>query len=325
MSIELTLPNAGAVMAAEETHRVSVVIPVYRSAESLELLIARLRATLLEMGRPFEIILVDDCSPDNSWEVLQSLKAQSPYGLKIVRLLKNSGQHNAILCGFSLVTGDVVITMDDDLQNPPEEIPRLVEAVDRGYDLVIAAYDAKKHSGFRNAGGNLIDNIQRTIFKLPKEFQLTSFRAASRVVVTRAREMGGVYPYITSMLFANAAKYTNVPVRHDARPFGRSNYSLKRSLLLAANLIFSYSSLPLYLIGGLCFASFVFATVFGLFVLVRTLQHGSTVPGWASLAVILSYFNALLQLCLVIMCLYLSRVYQQITRSQVSYAIAEIK
>jgi hypothetical protein len=176
----------------------------------------------------------------------------------------------------------------------------------------------------------LVSRIERVVanylppVKLPRDFQLTSFRAARREVIDRVCEMGGVYPYITSMLFANAARYANVPVRHDPRTFGASNYSLKRSFVLAANLILSYSPLPLYMIGGLCLGSFLFALLFGTVILIRALTSGISVPGWASTVIFISFFNSLQLLCIMIISLYLSRLHQQMTRTKVSYAIAEI-
>src|SRR5262245_54348596 len=304
--------------------KVSVVIPVYKAEKSLPILVPRLVATLRGMHRDFEIILVDDCSPDSSWEVLMRLKAEHGPALRLAKLLKNSGQHNAILCGLSLVTGDVIVTMDDDLQNPPEEVPKLVEAVDRGFDLAVGAYDSKKHSGPRNAGGEVIDWLQRRSFGLPKDFQLTAFRAFRRIVAAAVCQMGGVYPYSTSMAFTHATKYTNVGVRHEPRPFGTSNYNLKRSLSLAANLILNYSSYPLYTVAGLCLFAFLVSAGMGSFVAFRALIYGSAVPGWASTMVVISFFNALVLLCLLIFGIYLSRMNQQLTRRRVSYTIEEL-
>src|SRR5437867_3422015 len=142
---------------------ISVVIPVYRSSESLPILIPRLVAEFKRMNKKGEIVLVDDASPDNSWAVLKELKNVHGKALKIARLLTNKGQHNALLCGLSLAKGNVIVTMDDDLQNPPEEIPRLLAGIEQGYDLVIGAYDSKKHSPLRNAGGNFIDWIIRRL------------------------------------------------------------------------------------------------------------------------------------------------------------------
>ena len=304
--------------------KISIVIPVYNSEYTLEILVARVRSVLIEMQREFEIILVDDCSLDCSWDALRKLKASHGPQLKIARLLKNSGQHNAILCGFSLATGDVIVTMDDDLQNPPEEIPKLVDQIDRGYDLAIGAYDYKKHGTLRNASGGLIDRVQRSIFHLPDEFQLTSFRAVRKIVVQNVNHMGGVFPYVTCMLLSHTSKYVNVPVRHDPRVVGDSNYTIGRSVPLVANLIFSYSSLPVTLLGVICLGAFCFSIFLGSVVAIRALLFGSSVPGWSSTVVILSFLNALILMCLFIFGIYLSRFYQLLTRTRVSFTMSEL-
>jgi dolichol-phosphate mannosyltransferase/undecaprenyl-phosphate 4-deoxy-4-formamido-L-arabinose transferase len=301
----------------------SVVIPVYRASAALQELIDRLRVVIDTQPGAAEIVLIDDCSPDDSWDKLVALKQQHPHLLKIARLMRNSGQHNAIICGFTLAEGDIVVTMDDDLQNPPEEIPKLVEAVQDGYDLVIGAYEAKQHSKARNASGGLVDRVIRGIYKLPSDFQLTSFRAVRRHVILNVRQMGGVFPYVTTMLFAHTSRYTNVLVRHEPRKHGSSNYNLSRSLLLGANLLLSYSSLPVTLVGFLCLGAFALSVGLGAWVLVRALTQGSAVPGWASTIVALAFFNAVTLLCMFIFALYLSRMNQQITRSKVSFTIAE--
>lgn len=303
---------------------VSVVIPVYRSGRSLPELIVRLSKILDSFGGTNEIILVDDSSPDDTWSVLQDLKAQRPSLLRIVRLARNSGQHNAILCGFSMARGDIVVTMDDDLQNPPEEIPNLLAPIRKGYDLAIGAYDSKKHSGVRNAGGGMIDALLRRMYALPPDFQLTSFRAIRNTVVRSVCGMGGSFPYVTAMLLANTSKCLNVPVRHDVRKYGNSNYNLRRSFRLAANLIFSYTSYPLYAIAAMSALAFLFAAVFGTFVLISAVLSGTSVAGWASTIVIISFFQGLLLFCMAILALYVSRINRQITRNRQTYAIGEI-
>ena len=308
----------------QSSSKISIVVPVYKSSASLEIIVTRLHIILKQMNRDYEIILVDDCSPDYSWDVLKNLKKQYSKTLKIAKLLVNSGQHNAILCGLYLSTGVIVVTMDDDLQNPPEEIPKLVDAIDQGFDLVIGAYDSKKHSGIRKSSGRMIDWILRQIFGLPRNFQLTSFRATTRIVVDNVCQMSGVFPYITAMMLSNASSYTNVLVRHDPRPFGRSNYNLKRSFSLAANLIFSYSPYPLYLVAALCLLAFLCAVIFGVVIVYQVFTQGSSVPGWASMVVIVSFFNAFTLLCLVIFGIYLSRISQQLTRTRLSYTISEL-
>ena len=303
---------------------VSVVIPVYRGEESIEILTSRLHDSLTSKGLTFEIILVDDCSPDSCWLLMKAMKERHSDHLRIVRLLRNCGQHNATLCGLSLARGAVVVTMDDDLQNPPEEVPKLIEAVQSGYDLAIAAYDSKKHSGVRNFSGRMIDSLLRRIFGLPPNFQLTSFRAIRQSVVSNVCQMGGAFPYMTAMLFANASRYVNVPVRHEPRKFGKSNYNLKRSFRLAANLVLNYSSYPLRFIAMACLAALVFAVGYGMFVFIRALTQGTPVSGWASLIVMMSFFNGLLLLCIAILALYISRINQQVTRTRLTYMIGEI-
>jgi glycosyltransferase involved in cell wall biosynthesis len=304
--------------------KISIVIPVFNSEKSLKILLERIIAVMEDIRREFEVIFVDDCSQDNSWNILKSLKKEYPKNMKIIRLLNNSGQHNAVICGFSMVTGEVVVTMDDDLQNPPEEMPKLIEAIDKGYDLAIGAYDSKKHSGVRNFGGRMVDWVQKKIFGLPVDFSLTSFRAARRVIVDGVLKMGGVFPYVTSMLLSHTSKYTNVSVRHEPRKFGKSNYTFKRSFDLALNLIFSYSSYPLYFVALVASIAFLFALCYGLSVFYKALFHGISVPGWASIAIILSFFNASVLLCFLIFGMYLIRINQQVSQTKVKYEISEI-
>jgi polyisoprenyl-phosphate glycosyltransferase len=302
---------------------VSIVVPCYRSEQSLTELVERLLRVSTALGREFEIIFVDDRSPDGTWEVLKSLKAKYSSQIKIIRLLKNSGQHNAIICGMQHANGETIVTMDDDLQNPPEEIPLLLQGISLGYDIAIGSYNVKQHSATRNVGGGLVDWILRRIFNLPSDFQLTSFRVARREVVENACHMGGVFPYVTAMLLSHSGNQVNVPVRHDTRKFGASNYNLRRSLSLAANLVFNYSSYPLYLIGALCGFAFVLSFGFGGFVLLRTFFYGSSVPGWASIIITVSFFQSLTLMAMLIFGLYLSRLNHQISQTKPRFTISE--
>jgi len=306
------------------TNKISIVVPTYRSADSIESLVNRVSSVMVGMNREWEIIFVDDCSPDDSWNVLTNLRASDESRVKIIRLLVNGGQHNAILCGFSFVTGSIVITMDDDLQNPPEEIPKLVEGIEAGYDLVIGSYSGKKHSKMKNMAGGFIDNLQRRIFHLPSDFQLTSFRAIRRVVVDNVNETPSAYPYITSMLLANSTKHKNINVQHDERKYGSSTYTFRSSTKLALNLVFYYSSYPLYVIGLACLSAFLFSLGFGSWTIYKVIAHGPVVPGWASTIVTLTFFSALILLCLLIFGIYISRFNHQLIRTKTAYKIDRI-
>jgi glycosyltransferase involved in cell wall biosynthesis len=305
------------------TH-VSVVIPTYRGEPALRELVTRLEKTLGEMGGAYEVIFVDDRSPDDSWKVLKELKQDRPW-MKIVRLMKNSGQHNAILCGFTLAKGRVVVTMDDDLQNPPEEIPKLVSVIDAGCDLAIGAYENKsRKGGMKRAGGGFVDATLRRIFKLPKNFQLTSFRAARGAIVAEAAQMSSAFPYVTAMLFSHAATYQNVTVEHRDRVHGASNYNFPKSFRLSLNLLLNYSRYPLYAMAGLCLGSFLVFAGLATWAAVLALRSDVGVPGWASTVVTLAFSNAVITASLLIQFLYIARMSAQLSRSRVSYAIGEV-
>ncbi|HSO35800.1 MAG TPA: glycosyltransferase family 2 protein, partial [Labilithrix sp.] len=247
--------------------KISVAIPVYNSTKTLEPLVSRLIVAIEEMGHVAEIVCVDDHSPDGSWAVLTELKASRPQ-MKIARLAKNSGQHNAVLCALTLTTGDIVVTMDDDLQHPPEEVPKLVRAVEAGPELVIGAYEGtKKHSALRNAGGGIVDATLRRIFHLDRTVELTSFRAMTRSLVDRVKNTYTAYPYITALLLSHSGSFANVTVRHEPRKEGRSNYTTAKSLKLALNLILTYSSYPAILISSLCACVFVALVAYSSYIL----------------------------------------------------------
>jgi polyisoprenyl-phosphate glycosyltransferase len=303
---------------------ISVVVPVYRSAEALPELIERLIHVLEPMARPYELVLIDDCSPDESWAVLERERERHGPRLKIASLTRNQGQHNAVLCGFSIATGDVIVTMDDDLQNPPEELPRLVSAIDEGFDLSIASYESKQHTRTRNTGGQLIDRLIRRIFDLPSDFALTSFRAADGELVAKAQSMMGVYPYVTCMLLTYSARPTNVAVRHDARPYGSSNYNWNRSLSLAANLLFSYSTAPVRGVAVLGIVGVVVAATAGLITLIISLTS-DTVPGWASTLLVVTSSNAITLTCLTILAVYVGRTYRSLSGAQQKFTIRELR
>lgn len=303
--------------------KVSVAIPVYNSEKTLRLLVPRLIEAIRGMGHTSEIVCVDDRSRDASWTVLQELKAVHP-GLKIARLARNSGQHSAVLCALTLSTGDIVVTMDDDLQHPPEEVPKLVRAVEDGPELVIGAYDDKKHSAFRNLGGRMVDSVLRRIFKLDSSIELTSFRAMSRPLVDRVKATYSAYPYITALLLSHSSSFSNVSVRHAPRQEGKSNYNLTKSLKLAATLIFTYSSYPAIFITALCAFVFVLLLAYSAYILHMAVVGGTSMPGWASTILAVTFLNGLVLLGLALLSFYISRMYLQISGLRSAFSIERI-
>lgn len=275
----------------------SIVIPVYRSSRTLEELCNRLQKVFEEsIQSDFEIILVDDSSPDNSWEIMQSLN-KGDERIKIVQLARNFGQHNAIMCGFHIAQGNYVVTMDDDLQHPPEEIPVLIKALDEHpeADVVIGEYISKQHSFIRNLGTKTMNRITSMINGKDPNLKLTSFRLMRAQVVKDMTKISVEKPRIGYLLLKVTNKIINVPVQHDARAYGKSGYTFLRLAKDFFNNIINHSSFPLKLISYIGFLSSVVSFILAFYYLYRYFFIGISVPGWTTLILlVLFYFGILL-------------------------------
>jgi cellulose synthase/poly-beta-1,6-N-acetylglucosamine synthase-like glycosyltransferase len=303
---------------------VSIVVPVFRSTQSVRELVRRIDALGKMNSWKMELILVDDCSPSpECWETLKECRRAFPQLVKIVRLAKNVGQHSATLCGFQIATGEVVVTMDDDLQHAPEDIPRLVEALKNGADIAFASYDLKKHTRFRNIGGAFVDWLLRWLFHLPPGFQLTSFRGISSAVVKLVNETRNPFPYLTAVLLANASRVVNVPVTHHPRQEGKSGYRLGALIRLVVRLIFNYSSLPVLFVGILCGACMILSLGIATWSLYRALVVGTSVPGWASIMVTSAFLNSITLLALTVYGVYFSQLARNESLPRRGFGIAE--
>jgi len=271
----------------------SLVIPVYNSARIVGTTIDRVVEVFTGAGLRFELVLVNDGSPDDSWQVISDKARTTPHVVAI-NLLKNYGQHHANLAGFRATEGDWVITLDDDLQNPPEEALKLIEAAHAGgHDVVFGQFDTKQAAGYRRLGSKLISLINRRVFGQPIGLAVSNFRILRRDVVDRIVN-DNAYPYVTGQALLYSNHPGNVLVRHDARPVGSSNYSLLRIARLLLTILFSYSLFPLRLMAGIGFAVSAVAVLLGGGYLVRGVVMDVRVPGWTSLIVLLAIFNGFL-------------------------------
>lgn len=293
----------------------SVVIPVYNSEDSLEELCQRIDSTFTSIDGDYEIVLVDDSSLDNSWDIMKKLRKANGK-IKTIQLMRNFGQHNALLCGFHHVSGDFVITLDDDLQNPPEEIPKLIDEIKKGYDSVIGALDIKQHTLFRNAGSFFINYLNSRIFGNPGEIKFSSFKIMTRALVDEIKILKTPYPYITGMLLSITKNIASTQVKHEKRKYGKSNYDLKKLIKLAFNLIINYTSLPLKLLATVGISVSVFSFCLALYFIFKKLLIGVAVPGWTSVVVLLAFFNGLLLAILSLMGEYLSRIISEVSNRQ---------
>ena len=191
----------------------SVIIPVYNSEKSLEELYSRLSEVFKKLDKTFELIFVNDGSMDNSLEILRKIQAESNH-VTVIDLFRNFGQQNALMCGFQYCRGEYVITIDDDLQNPPEEIFKLYDKIKEGYDAVFAAYKKKKDKLYKNFGSFFIRKMNQRIFKLKNSLKFSSFRIIKKEIIEELKQIKTPYPYISGMILSISKNLTNVEINN---------------------------------------------------------------------------------------------------------------
>lgn len=300
----------------------SVIIPVFNSAEIVGMTIDRTVAFFTSLGLAFEIICVNDGSRDDSWAVLRRKAAEHPQ-LVVLDLLRNYGQHNANLCGLRRARGDWIVTIDDDLQNPPEEIIKLLEEAAAGdRDVVYGVFATKRAARHRQVGTRVIGMINRRVFGQPRDLRVTNFRLMRRDVVDRICADNSAYPYITGLSLLYSHNRGNVTVEHAPRMTGGSNYTLVRITRLVLTILFSYSAFPLRLSAAIGAVVALLAFLTGTVYLVLGLTGETTVPGWTSLAVLLSFFNGVTIMLLSMLGEYVVRTLNQ-TSSRAPYHVVE--
>jgi len=244
----------------------SVVIPVYNEALNLPTLFARLYPVLDGLGRSYEILFTNDGSADASLRLLQEQHARRPDVTRVIDFNANYGQHMAIMAAFERVRGTTIITLDADLQNPPEEIPRLLEKIDAGHDYVGGCRQDRKDSAFRTYASRLINVIRERITNIQMTDQGCMLRAYSREIIDAIVRSGAINTFIPALAYSFAGNPTEVPVRHEERHAGVSNYSLYKLIRLNFDLVTGFSLVPLQY-----FTMFAMACCSGSFLLVGTL------------------------------------------------------
>lgn len=284
---------------------VSVVVPVYNSGR-LEELADRLSAVFEEAGIPHELILVDDGSPEpQTWRSAERL-ARERHHVSAIQLTRNFGQQAATLCGLQAARGAFVITMDDDLQHLPEDIPRFLEL--RDWDIVIGQFPRRRHSLFRRITSRVKALFDRIIVGNPKSIRLSPFRMLSQTVVEGMLAIRTPHPFIPALMLHVSQRIVGVEVRHGARSEGRSGYTLRKLVHVFGDLLINNSSLVLRMVGqvGILLALVSFALT-GV-VIFRKLLHGVTVQGWTSLMAALLLIGGLLLFGLGVVGEYLIRI-----------------
>jgi glycosyltransferase involved in cell wall biosynthesis len=285
----------------------SVVVPAYNSEESLPLLAERIERVCRPLG-DFEVVLVNDCSRDGTWRVIQDLARAHPW-IRGVTLMRNYGQHNALLCGIRAAQHEVIVTMDDDLQNPPEEIPRLLEKLADGYDVVYGYPRAETHGRVRNLASVITKIVLRGSMGVETARHVSAFRAFRTKIRESFRTYQAPFVSIDVLLTWGASRFAAIPVRNDPRIIGLSNYTVGKLITHAVNMTTGFSTLPVQLASITGFAAAIFGLLVLVIVLARYFIDGSSVPGFPFLACVISIFAGAQLFALGIIGEYLARVH----------------
>jgi glycosyltransferase involved in cell wall biosynthesis len=285
----------------------SIVIPVYNGADSIPELIRALEALPIRGGH--EIILVNDNSPDNSLEVCKDLINKARVPITLVNLARNYGEHNAVMTGLRHARGAHIITMDDDLQNPPEEVQRLLAfAQETGKEVIYTYYEDKQHSIWRNLGSSFTNRVADFVLDKPRGLYLSSFRCISAFVVREITRYEGPFPYVDGLILQVTHDIDRLLVRHLARAVGYSNYTMRRLLRLWMSMFVNFSVMPLRIstMTGLVLSAL--GAIGGAMAAVEALFSG-TPPGWASLFSAVLVLSGVQLMILGIIGEYLGRLY----------------
>jgi undecaprenyl-phosphate 4-deoxy-4-formamido-L-arabinose transferase len=289
--------------------RVSLVIPVFNGARTLRPLVARLLEELAER-HDLEIVLVNDGSEDDSAALCRELARTDPR-VRFVNLARNFGEHNAVMAGLRYAGGECAVILDDDFQNPPSEVTKLVEKLAEGFDVVFARYEKKQHPWFRNLGSRFNNTVASVMLGKPRDLYLSSFKALNRFLIDEITRYTGPYPYVDGLVLRATRSWATVLVRHDPRADGPSNYTFGRLVRLWLNMFTNFSILPLRVasLAGLVFALLGLALAVGF--VVEKLRHPDLPAGWASLAVIVLTISGVQLFALGMIGEYLGRLFLQ--------------
>lgn len=313
--------------------KLSFVIPCYRSEKTLAAVVKEIQSTVAQ--RPefsYEIILVNDCSPDNVQQVIEQLCRENPETVFGIELARNFGQHAAILSGYHYITGDYVYSIDDDGQAPIEAIFPILDKLNEGYDIVWGSYENIRQNAFRRIGSCINGFMAEKMIGKPRNIQITSFRVARRFVIDEVIRYDNAYPYLLGLLLRTTSHIANFPVKHRSRKAGRSGYTVGKLFQLWLNGFTMFSVKPLRFASMMGFvfsgAGFAFMAV----IILRKLLHPSMAVGYASIMSIILFIGGLIMLLLGMMGEYIGRIYicqnkapQSVVRTKIGFDNSEDK
>lgn len=297
---------------------ISYVIPCYNSHETLPRVVSGIEEAMRQMNKEgeekYEIILINDCSPDNTGEVIEGLCKEKPY-VTGVELVRNFGQHAALMAGFHYVKGDIVVCMDDDGQTPADEAWKLIEQVKAGHDVVYARYREKHHSLFRNMGSRLNDVMADVMLNKPKDLYVSSYFAIKRFLVDEITKYANPYPYVIGLVLRSTKDIVNVDITHHDRLAGSSGYSLGKLVGLWMNGFTAFSIKPLRMATCCGAVMAIGGFIYGLITIIRKLLGLNYILGYSGMITMLTVIGGILLLMLGIIGEYIGRIYISLNSS----------
>lgn len=304
--------------------KVSFVIPCYKSALTIEGVIKEIKETMasLQEKYSYEVILVNDFPEDGTFDVIREITAENE-NIVGVNLAKNFGQHAALMAGFHYCNGDITVCLDDDGQTPANEVGKLLDKIEEGYDVVYAKYEHKKHSAFRNFGSKVNEIMTRFMLGKPKELYVSSYFAARKFVVDEMLRYQNSYPYVIGLVLRTTKNVTNVVVNHREREIGTSGYTFGKLLGLWLNGFTAFSIKPLRIAtacGGFCA---VVGFIYGIYTIIKKLVNPAVPMGWSSTMAALVFIGGMLMLMLGLIGEYLGRIYISLNNAP-QYVVREV-
>ena len=289
---------------------ISIVSPVYRAEKILPILVSEINLVMERIGEDYEIILVDDRSPDNSWEVMKVLSSQNPK-IKSIRLSRNFGQHSAIFAGLTKTKGDWVVVMDCDMQDQPKEIAKLYKKALEGYDIVLGQRENRKDKFLKKLSSKLFYKVFNYLSGGQFNNEIGNFGIYKKKVIDSILNISDYIKFFPLFINWVGFKSVSIPIEHGEREEGKSSYSISRLLKLAFNVIVSFSDKPLRLFINFGLGISILSFVLGIYYLYLSITHKITQPGFSSLILSIWFLSGIIISCIGIVGVYLGKTFDQ--------------